>query len=213
MADDREGKHGGEPVLDFRWDPLVLAFNHKYSTTIRIELTGWWGEDRPREVAISCYQEGEAPPDGNTVRIQKGRGIFPLTGLEPGHHYLVVCYIGDRLPVQKVITVPELPKSKEVPYPTDFVVEDVGDNGKYKLFISVFLKEKPESVGVGVPEVVVTILDKDSGQSWETKTGAGGTVIFDVPEFTEREKNVAVFVGVMKPKYLKLLGPKVPVRS
>ena len=111
MADDKK-KHQGEPAVEFRWDPLVLAHNKTFSTTIRIEVSGWWPEGRPQQVAVSFYQGGQKPPAGNEVRIQKGHGTFPLTGLEPGHHYHVVCYIEDRTPVHNMITVPELPKPK-----------------------------------------------------------------------------------------------------
>lgn len=110
MADDR--KQGGEPVLEFSWDSLELAADQTYSTTLRINLSGWWEGGRPRQVVVAFYKRGQDPLSGNSVRIQKGYGTFPLTGLEPGHHYLVVVYIGDRLPVQKMIAVSELPKPK-----------------------------------------------------------------------------------------------------
>ena len=109
MVDDRK-KERGESVLEFFWDSLELAADKTYSTTLRIKLSGWWEGGKPREVGVSVYQKGEEPADGSSVRIQKGFGTFPLTGLLPGHHYLVVCYIGDRTPVQKMIVVPELPK-------------------------------------------------------------------------------------------------------
>ena len=111
MADDRK-KKGGEPALEFFWDSLELAADKTYSTTLRIKLTGWWEGGKPREVSVRVYQKGEEPSSGNSVRIQKGYGIYPLTGFLPGHHYLVDVYIEDRPPVQKVITVPELPKPK-----------------------------------------------------------------------------------------------------
>lgn len=112
MADDRK-RDSGEPAVEFRWDPLVLASDETFSTTIRIQVSGWWPEGRPRQVAVSHYQRGQEPPAGDAVRIQKGQGTLPLTGLEPGHHYHVVIYIGERLPVQNMITVPELPKPKK----------------------------------------------------------------------------------------------------
>ena len=110
MADDRKKKHGGEAVLEFFWDSFELAADQTFSTTIRIKLTGWWEGGKPREVGVSVYQRGQEPPAGSAVRIQSGYGTFPLAGLLPGHHYLVVVYIGERLPVQKMIVVPELPK-------------------------------------------------------------------------------------------------------
>ncbi|TSC91300.1 MAG: hypothetical protein G01um10142_28 [Parcubacteria group bacterium Gr01-1014_2] len=109
MAEDRK-KKGGEPVLEFFWDSLELAADKTYSTTLRIKLTGWWEGGRPKEVGVSVYEKGQEPPAGYPARIQNGFGTSPLVGLLPGHHYLVVVYIGDRLPVQKMITVPELPK-------------------------------------------------------------------------------------------------------
>ncbi len=242
MADDKK-KHSGEPAVEFRWDPLVLAHNKTFSTTIRIEVSGWWEEGRPREVAVSHYEAGEEPTLGNAVRIQKGHGTFPLTGLKPGHHYHVVCYIEDRTPVHNMITVPDLPKppkpevealerertelersrvasekkkletQEKKLFPTDFTVEKAGNNGKYKLVISVFSKEKPESVGIGIPEVTVTTFDKYTGQSWETKTGPGGVAIFEVPEFEEREKIFTVVAeGVSFVKDRQLLGPRTPAR-
>lgn len=115
MPYDR-GEYRGEPAVEFRWDSLVLAHHDKtFSTTIRIQVSGWWSEERPRQVALSVYERGQEPPAGDAVRIQKGHGIFPLTGLKPGHHYHVVVYIEDRTPVQNVIYVPELPKLKKQP--------------------------------------------------------------------------------------------------
>lgn len=115
MADDRKKEHRGrgEPALEFRWDPLVPASDGTFSTTIRIQVSGWWLEGRPNQVVVSHYQRGQEPPAGDAVRIQKGQGTFPLTGLNPGHHYHVVAYIGDRLPVQNIIFVPELPRPKK----------------------------------------------------------------------------------------------------
>ncbi|MEK7622066.1 MAG: hypothetical protein AAB415_02710 [Patescibacteria group bacterium] len=112
MADDRKKKkdRGGEPAIEFRWDPLVLASDKTFSTTIRIEVSGWWPEGRPKEVSLSVYEAGQEPATGVAVRIQKGHGTFPQTGLKPGHHYHVVAYIEDRTPVQKPLMVPELPK-------------------------------------------------------------------------------------------------------
>ncbi|OHB21115.1 MAG: hypothetical protein A2913_00780 [Parcubacteria group bacterium RIFCSPLOWO2_01_FULL_40_65] len=112
MTNDRK-KPRGEPAVEFHWDPLQLASDKTFSTTIRIEVSGWWPEGRPERVAVSVYQGGQEPPSGNSVRIQKGHGTFPLTRLEPGRHYYVVVYIEDRLPVQNMITVPELPKPKK----------------------------------------------------------------------------------------------------
>lgn len=107
---DRKKKDRGEPAIEFRWDPLILAHDKTFSTTIRIEISGWWPEGRPTQVGLSLYEEGQESSPGNAVRIQKGHGTFPLIGLKPGHHYHVVVYIEDRLPVQRMITVPELPK-------------------------------------------------------------------------------------------------------
>ena len=260
-------------TIDFRWDPLELAADQTYSTTIRVEVTRWWEAGAPRGVSVSVRQPGEDLPPGRQVLVQRGKAIFPLTGLQPKHHYLVVVTGEDR-PVEKFIPVPELPKPKtpeqealelertqlerarvyserkklaaqerkptsdekrtvalkaktewvkaekdlkeaerkEAPHPTDFSVEKFGDNGKYKLLIFVFLKEKPESAGVGVPEAAVTIMDRHASQSWETKTGPGGTVIFEVPEFTESEKIIsAIAEGLPFVKDRQLLGPPAPV--
>lgn len=110
MADDRKKKHLGDPAIEFRWDPLVLAHDKTFSTTIRIEVSGWWPEGRPKQVGLAHYEDGQPVPDGGAVRIQKGRGTFPLLGLKPGHHYHVVVYYEDRTPVHDKIAVPELPK-------------------------------------------------------------------------------------------------------
>ncbi len=242
MSDYRKKKDRGEPAIQFRWDPLELASDKTFSTTIRIFVSGWWPEERPTEVSLSCYEKSQQPSDGNEVRIQKGEGTFPLAGLEPGRHYHVVVYIGDRTPVQKMIMVPELAKppspeqealerertelerakvahqlkqekeEDKEPRPTDFTVEKFGGNGKYKLLISVFSKEKPESIGVGIPKAAVTVVNRHTGQSWETKTDFDGTVIFEVPGFTEREKIITIAVkGLPFVKDRQLLGPSAPV--
>jgi len=98
-------------TLDFRWDPLELAADNTFSTTIRIEISNWWEAGAPRQVSISVRQRGEDLPPGHQVLVQKGKAVHPLTGLEPRHHYLVVVSGEDRQ-VEKLISVPELPKPK-----------------------------------------------------------------------------------------------------
>ncbi len=107
---DDKKKRRREPVLDFHWDSLELADDDTYSTTIRIELSGYWEDGRPTRAVVSFRQRGEEPKAGELVRIQNGYGTFPLTGLLPRQHYHVAITIGKRLPVEKVIIVPELPK-------------------------------------------------------------------------------------------------------
>lgn len=114
MADFRKRKHGGEPVLEFFWDSLELAADNTYSTTIRIRVSGWWEGGRPRSLAVSVHQRGEEPPAGYQVAVQNNSAIYPLTGLLPGHHYLVVVFTADyRRQVEKLIPVPEIPKPKK----------------------------------------------------------------------------------------------------
>ncbi len=98
-------------TLDFRWDPLELAADNTFSTTIRIEISNWWEIGAPKKVLISVRQEGEDLPPGHEVLVQKGKAVHPLTGLEPRHHYHVVVSGEDR-PVEKLIPVPELSKPK-----------------------------------------------------------------------------------------------------
>lgn len=261
-------------TLDFRWDPLELAADQTYSTTIRVEITRWWEHEAPGQVSVSVRQSGQDVLPGNPILVQRGKAIYPLTGLQPKHHYLVVVTGGGRS-VENMIRVPELlePKRPEqealeleqvqlkraqvssehrklaaqekkltadekktsalkakterikaeqelkeaerkgIPNPTDLAIDYFGGNGKYKFFITVLSREKPEGIGIGVPGVAVTIFDRHTGQSWGTKTGADGAVIFEVPEFTEREKNITVFARGMEPQFHKLLGPRIPVRS
>lgn len=101
---------------------------------------------------------------------------------------------------------------KEVLRPTDLVIDSIGGNGKYRLFITVLSKEKPESIGVGVPDAIVTVIDRHTGQSWETKTGSSGAAIFEVPQFMEHEKIIAVVVEDLPLKDRQLLGPRTPAR-
>lgn len=98
-------------ALDFRWDPLQLAADNTFSTTIRIEISNWWEVGAPKKVSISVRQEGEDLLPGHEVLVQKGRAVHPLTGLEPRHHYRVVVS-GEGRSVENVIFVPELPKPK-----------------------------------------------------------------------------------------------------
>ncbi|MEK7579790.1 MAG: hypothetical protein AAB469_01190 [Patescibacteria group bacterium] len=98
-------------TIDFRWDPLELAADATYSTTIKVEITRWWETGAPREVSVSVRQPGEDTSPGRQVLVQRGKAVYPLTGLQPKHHYLVVVTGEDR-PVEKFISVPELPRPK-----------------------------------------------------------------------------------------------------
>ena len=203
MADDRK-KKGGEPVLEFFWDSLELAADKTYSTTLRIKLTGWWEGGRPREVGVSIYQKGQEPPAGNAVRIQNGFGTFPLVGLEPGHHYLVVCYIEDRLPVQKMVAVPELPKlaKAELKIPKGISVTISGERGRQKLLISVSAED--DSL---IPGFVGTLVD--GGDIHKFKTDEDGLWIYQL-NISEPSRQVQVLAG-NTPDLVwqaRLLGPR-----
>lgn len=187
MADDRKRKDGGEPVLEFFWDSLELAADQTYSTTLRIKLTGWWEGGKPREVGVSVYEKGQEPPAGSAVRIQKGFGTFPLIGLLPGHHYLVITYIGERLPVQKMILVPELPKPEKPKAPKNLLVSVSGMPGKQKLLISIAAED-----GTFIPNQLFTIVDGDRVAS--RKTGRKGVATYKV-NFAEHSRYFEVRAG------------------
>ncbi len=114
MADDRNKKRHGEPVLDFHWDIPELSADKTYSTIIRINLSGWWEGGRPKSVSVSVYREGEKRSPAVPVAVQNGAAEYPLVGLEPGHHYLVVVSTADFRVSKgpKMILVPNLPRPK-----------------------------------------------------------------------------------------------------
>lgn len=187
MADDKKKKDRGEPAVEFRWDPLQLAGDKTFSTTVRIFVSGWWPEGRPNEIALSCYEKSQKPTDGNRVRIQKGHGTFPLTGLEPGKHYHVVCYIDDRLPVQDMIIVPELPKPK---VSKNVLVSVSGVPGKQKFLISIAAED-----GIFIPNQPFTFVDGD--QVANRKTGENGVATYKA-DFTEPSRYFEVRAGNTK---------------
>lgn len=98
-------------TLDFRWDPLELAADQTYSTTIRVEITRWWEHEAPGQVSVSVRQRGQDVLPGSPTLVQRGKAIYPLIGLQPKHHYLVVVTGGGRS-VENMIRVPELPEPK-----------------------------------------------------------------------------------------------------
>lgn len=124
------------------------------------------------------------------MRIQKGNGTFPLTGLLPGHHYLVVAYIGDRTPVQKLITVPELPKPEKPKAPKNILVSVSGVPGKQKFLISIAAED-----GTFIPNQPFTLVDGDHVA--DCKTGKNGVATYKT-DFTEPSRHFEVRAGNTK---------------
>jgi hypothetical protein len=203
MADDGK-KKGGEPTVEFRWDPLTPAHDKTFSTTIRVEVSGWWEEGRPKEVALSIYEGGQEPSAGNPVRIQKGFGTFPLTGLKPGHHYHVVVYIGDRTPVQKMIIVPELPKpaKPEKVICSDLMVRFSGPRGKQKFVVSVNADD-----GTLIPDHPIGLINGDKFVG--LKTNGNGFAFYEA-DFQESSRYFEVRAGNSHNLMwrARLLGPR-----
>lgn len=176
-------------VLDFRWDPLELAADQTYSTTIRIEVSNWWEVEAPKQVSVSVFQRGEDPPDGYPVVVQKGKALYPLTGLTPGHHYLVVVSGKDR-PVWKLIPAPELPKPKKPEVPKNVLVSVSGVPGKQKFLISIAAED-----GTFIPNQPFTLVDGD--HVVDRKTGKNGVATHRA-DFTEPSRCFEIRAGNTK---------------
>jgi len=175
-------------------------------TALAVVLYGSMAPEPPREVVFDVngteFQRVLTDSESGQARSAM---MFSVIG-----EYIVTAYLPDFLTVRRSHRFMVKEEKKEAKRPTDLLVEDIGGNGKYRLVIRVLSKDKSESVGVGVPKARLIIFD-NRGQLRNRQTGADGTVIFSVPDFTEREKSITVLVGgTGLKKTIKLLGRAQP---
>lgn len=219
MADQRgvRDKRKEPPVLEVEWGlPLALAPDNTYSTTVYAHLRGWWPGGRPTTADIAVHSSGQKKY-GATVQFQRGDASYPLLGLLPGHHYLIVVKVSN-LEIQKLLVV-EKPEVEDTTLKDARKAADLADLGlkktkaeaeikklaeptprtPSKIYVTFtgergsyrFLVSGSDDKGL-IPGLVISVVDGVRITTCEAD--AGGTAVFNA-HFNEPDRYIEFRVG------------------
>jgi len=206
---NRQGQRNKPLSLELSFGPLVRAKDNTFSTTVFVDIFGWWEGGRPNTVELHIDQEVVE------VELYERSASYPLVGLEPESHHVIAAVVrGHRQ--ERLLFVPPLPKpkrpeeealelekielertrvaaeittltTKPVKAAKKLYVTFTGEGGRQRLVISI-----SDEAGNFVPDAPLVIVDGESVKS--TRANGTGKLVYPL-NFTERDRYVEVRAG------------------